>query len=111
AELERYGKDSKDANNKLDMISASNRLLVLGNSLETWLTQKETEAVYWYEKKESRGSSRNFVRLTLRSSPLDVGTYLREHLFQKIPSVIMASATIATKQSETIDQPQIKKHH
>ncbi|MFM8215196.1 MAG: ATP-dependent DNA helicase [Pirellula sp.] len=109
AELERYGKDIKDANNKLDMMSASNRLLVLGNSLETWLTQKETDAVYWYEKKESRGSSRNFVRLTLRSSPLDVGNYLREHLFQKIPSVIMASATIATKQSETIDQPQIKK--
>ncbi|MCE2811125.1 MAG: hypothetical protein LW850_12075 [Planctomycetaceae bacterium] len=67
AELERYGKDIKDANNKLDMMSAANRLSVLGNSLETWLTQKETDAVYWYEKKESRGSSRNFVRLTLRS--------------------------------------------
>ena len=109
AELERYGKDIKDANNKLDMMSAANRLSVLGNSLETWLTQKETDAVYWYEKKESRGSSRNFVRLTLRSSPLDVGNYLREHLFQKVPSVIMASATIATKQSENIQQPQIKK--
>lgn len=109
AELERYGKDIKDANNKLDMMSASNRLSVLGNSLETWLTQKETDAVYWYEKKESRGSSRNFVRLTLRSSPLDIGNYLREHLFQKVPSVIMASATIATKQSENIQQPQIKK--
>jgi len=109
AELERYGKDIKDANNKLDMMSASNRLSVLGNSLETWLTQKETDAVYWFEKKESRGSSRNFVRLTLRSSPLDIGNYLREHLFQKVPSVIMASATIATKQSEHIQQPQIKK--
>jgi ATP-dependent DNA helicase DinG len=109
AELERYGKDIKDANNKLDMMSASNRLSVLGNSLETWLTQKETDAVYWYEKKESRGSSRNFVRLTLRSSPLDIGNYLREHLFQKVPSVIMASATIATKQSENIQQPLIKK--
>ncbi|MFN6301853.1 MAG: ATP-dependent DNA helicase, partial [Planctomycetota bacterium] len=109
AELERYGKDIKDANNKLDMMSAANRLSVLGNSLETWLTQKETDTVYWFEKKETRGSSRNFVRLTLRSSPLDIGNYLREHLFQKVPSVIMASATIATKQSENIQQTQIKK--
>lgn len=100
-ELERYGKDLKDANAKLDMISASNRLAVLATSLESWLSQKETGAVYWFEKKESRGSARNFTRLTLRSSPLDVGTYLREHLFQKVPSVIMASATIATKQTET----------
>ena len=98
-ELERYGKDLKDPNSKLDMMSASNRLATLSTSLETWLLQKETGAVYWFEKKESRGSSRNFTRLTLRSSPLDVGTYLREHLFQKVPSVIMASATIATKQS------------
>jgi len=100
-ELERFGKDLKDANAKLDMMSASNRLAALSKNLETWLTQKETGAVYWFEKKESRGSARNFTRLTLRSSPLDVGTYLREHLFQKVPSVIMTSATIATKQTET----------
>lgn len=109
AGLERYGKDIKDANNKLDMMSAANRLSVLANSLETWLTQKETGAVYWFERKESRGTARNFVRLTLRSSPLDVGNYLREHLFQKVPSVIMASATIATKQSATVQEPQTKK--
>lgn len=110
-ELERYGKDLKDANNKLDMMSASNRLASLSTSLDTWLLQKETSAVYWFEKKESRGSSRNFTRLTLRSSPLDVGNYLREHLFQKVPSVIMASATIATKQStpSVQFQPQTKK--
>ncbi|MFN9917044.1 MAG: hypothetical protein ACK53L_30925, partial [Pirellulaceae bacterium] len=83
-ELERYGKDLKDANNKLDMMSASNRLALLSTSLDTWLLQKETSDVYWFEKKESRGSSRNFTRLTLRSSPLDVGNYLREHLFQKV---------------------------
>jgi ATP-dependent DNA helicase DinG len=108
-ELERFGKDLKDANNKLDMMSAANRLTTLATSLETWLLQKETGAVYWFEKKESRGSARVFTRLTLRSSPLDVGNYLREHLFQKVPSVIMASATIATQQSQRQTQPQIRK--
>jgi ATP-dependent DNA helicase DinG len=100
-ELERYGKDLKDANAKLDMISAANRLNALAVGLDTWLLQKETSAVYWYEKRESRGVGRVFARLTLRSSPLDVGVYLREHLFQKVPSVIMTSATLATKQSNT----------
>lgn len=108
-ELERFGKDLKEANAKLDMMSASNRLSALSTSLETWLLQKETGAVYWFERKDSRGSGRNFVRLTLRSSPLDVGTYLREHLFQKVPSVIMASATIATKQAVAPEQPLTKK--
>jgi ATP-dependent DNA helicase DinG len=108
-ELERYGKDLKDANAKLDMMSASNRLAALATSLETWLLQKESGAVYWFEKKESRGSGRNFTRLTLRSSPLDIGNYLREHLFQKVPSVIMTSATIATKQSESLGRVDTKK--
>ncbi len=98
-QLERYGKDLKDANAKLDMMSAANRLNALANGLETWLLQKETAAVYWYEKRESRGVGRAIARLTLRSSPLDVGVYLREHLFQKVPSVIMTSATLATKQT------------
>ena len=40
-QLERYGKELKDANSKLDMMSASNRLNGLANSLETWLLQKE----------------------------------------------------------------------
>ena len=84
AELERYGKDLKDTNVKLDMMSASNRLAGLANSLETWLLQKETGSVYWFEKKETRGTGRIFTRLTLRCSPLDVGNYLREHLFQKL---------------------------
>ena len=100
-QLERYGKELKDANSKLDMMSASNRLNGLANSLETWLLQKEEGAVYWFEKKESRMGSRSMTRITLRSSPLDIGRYLREHLFLKVPSVIMASATIATQQLDT----------
>lgn len=106
-ELERYGKDLKDANAKLDMMSAANRLNALANGLETWLLQKETAAVYWYEKRESRGVGKALARLTLRSSPLDVGIYLREHLFQKVPSVIMTSATLATKQSNSSRPPPV----
>ncbi|MFN7738316.1 MAG: ATP-dependent DNA helicase [Pirellula sp.] len=95
-QLERYGKDLKDANARLDMISASNRLMALANGLDQWLLQKQEDSVYWLEKRETRGAMRSSTRLTLRSSPLDVGNHLREHLFQKIPSVIMTSATLST---------------
>ena len=96
-QLERYGKDLKDANAKLDMMSASARLAALATGLDQWLLQKQEDAVYWIERIESRAASqRGAVRMTLRSSPLDVGDYLREHLFRKTPSVIMTSATIST---------------
>lgn len=95
-QLERFGKDLKDANSRLDMISASNRLMALANGLDQWLLQKQEDSVYWLEKRETRGATRSSTRLTLRSSPLDVGNHLREHLFQKIPSVIMTSATLST---------------
>lgn len=96
-QLERYGKDLKDANAKLDMMSASTRLAALATGLDQWLHQKQEDAVYWIERIESRAASqRGAVRMTLRSSPIDVGDYLREHLFRKTPSVIMTSATISS---------------
>lgn len=96
-QLERFGKDLSDANAKLDLMSASTRLAALASGLDQWLHQKQVDAVYWVERTESRAASqRGLVRMTLRSSPLDVGDYLREHLFRKTPSVIMTSATIST---------------
>jgi ATP-dependent DNA helicase DinG len=96
-QLERFGKDLKDANAKLDMMSASTRLSSLSAGLEQWLLQKQEDAVHWIERTESRsGAQKGSVRMMLRSSPLDVGDYLREHLFRKVPSVIMTSATLST---------------
>lgn len=95
--LERYGKDLKDANSRLDMMSASTRLSALASSLDQWLLQKQSDSVFWLEKHEQRGfAARGLPRVTMRSSPLDVGAYLKEHLFRKTPSVILTSATLAT---------------
>lgn len=100
-QLERYGADLKDANGRMDMMSASNRLAVLATGLDQWLQQKQEGAVYWLEKREPKGMGRSQVRLTLRSSPIDVGAHLREHLFQKVKSVILTSATLSTTQTQT----------
>ena len=99
-QLERYGQDLKDANSRLDMMSASQRLSSLAASIDQWLQQKVEDSVYWLEQQTKNVQSRNMVRITMRSSPLDIGSHLREHLFRKVKSVIMTSATVATGQSK-----------
>ena len=100
-QLERYGQDLKDANSRLEMMSASQRLSSLAASIDQWLQQKVEDSVYWLEHQTKNVQSRNTVRITMRSSPLDIGSHLREHLFRKVKSVIMTSATVATGQSKS----------
>ncbi len=93
AQLERFGKDHANATVRQDMASAENRLMALAVSLDSWLEQKLADSVYWLEKSEGRMGT----RITMRCSPIEVGPTLRRMLFQKVPSVIMTSATLASK--------------
>ena len=99
-QLERYGQDLKDANSRLDMMSASQRLSSLAASIDQWLLQKVDDSVYWLDQQTRNLQSRNTLRITMRSSPLDIGSHLRNQLFRKVKSVIMTSATVATGQSK-----------
>ena len=96
-QLERFGKDLKDGNGRLDLMSASQRLSALAAGLDQWNLQKVDDSVYWLEQQQSRMmQTRSNTRVMMRSSPLDIGTHLRNHLFRKVKSVIMTSATLAT---------------
>jgi ATP-dependent DNA helicase DinG len=98
-ELELLAKQIKVAGTKLsekseqqDFISAHDRLLVLASELETWRAQSQKGAVYWLESYKTR---RGIPRLTLAAAPLDIGPAMREGLFDKVPTVIMTSATLS----------------
>ena len=82
----------KKADEKQDLIAAVSRLESLALEIEQWWTQGIPEAVYWVEV--SHGRYRR--RITLAASPIEVGPILQKHLFEKVPSVIMTSATLAT---------------
>ncbi|MCA9757010.1 MAG: DEAD/DEAH box helicase [Candidatus Eisenbacteria bacterium] len=56
--------------------------------LEELLTPSERERVYWIDPTGPGGS-------TLRTSPLHVGRYLRDSLFQKKRAVVLTSATLS----------------
>ena len=83
----------------LDLRSAERRLKDSAHTLHTVLDTDEEEVrfVRWLEwRGKARGKNRNLV---IASAPVEVGDLLREHLFEKADSVVLCSATLATKES------------
>lgn len=80
-----------------ELRAAKDRISAIKESIDLWIMQGlEDESVYWLESYGSRGKN----RVEICASPIDIGSILREQLFEKIPSVVMTSATLATKKCE-----------
>jgi ATP-dependent DNA helicase DinG len=101
--LRRAAKELKKPEEKQDFTSAANRLEGLAEEIADWLKQSMADSVYWVES--SRGKYRK--RITMEASPIDVGPLLREHLFQKVPTVIMTSATLSAAKTFDFFQSRI----
>ena len=83
----------------LDLQSSERRLTDSAHTLHTVLDVNEEEErfVRWLEwRGKSRGKNRNLV---IASAPIEVGDLLREHLFERVETVTLCSATLATKNS------------
>lgn len=76
---------------KIEYLAAADRCAGLAGTLDSWLQQQQADNVYWIEQFGQEGH-----RLRLISAPIDVGPTLRDELFNKTPSVILTSATLAT---------------
>ncbi|CAN5767773.1 helicase C-terminal domain-containing protein [soil metagenome] len=76
---------------RIELTASQERCDALADSLERWIKQKESEAVHWIDL-DSQSARR---RVTLASAPLDVGPTLRRDLFNKVPTCILTSATLA----------------
>lgn len=83
---------------KIELESAAYRCETLAAGLITWLGQKLPDQVYWIEGSGERGD-----RLQLASAPIEVGAIFREKIFDRIPSVILTSATLSTGGSSPFD--------
>jgi len=89
--LREQAKEKDDADDKLELTGLSDRCKSLALSIDQWARQKVENAVYWMEVGGARRQ-----RITLAARPLSVGAILKEHLFDKLKSVILTSATLAT---------------
>jgi ATP-dependent DNA helicase DinG len=76
---------------KIELKSATNRTLAFAEGIEQWLAQRREGQVYWVEIAGVRQS-----KVHLLSAPIDVGPELKTHLYDKVPSVIMTSATLSS---------------
>ena len=74
---------------KIELSAAQERCETLSNTLSAWLDQGMPESVYWVEVEQGQ---RRRVRLSC--APLDVGPTMRRELFDRVPTCILASATL-----------------
>lgn len=75
---------------RIELGAAQDRLDNLADGLTGWLAQQAPEeSVYWIELEAARR------RVTLARAPLEVGPTLKRELFDRVPSCILTSATLA----------------
>jgi len=79
-----------DEEQQIEFNAVANRCLVIAQELSQWLGQELEEQVYWVDTGGEQGQ-----RISLASAPIDVGPVLREHLWSKVPSIVLTSATLS----------------
>jgi ATP-dependent DNA helicase DinG len=81
----------------VEMRGAANRIGAMSDGLRGALRPKELEGkmVRWMERQPPRDGREG--NLTLNAAPLDLSAVLRDAVFEKVPTVILTSATLATQ--------------
>jgi Rad3-related DNA helicase/REP element-mobilizing transposase RayT len=81
----------------MEIQSAAEKVSVLGEAVDVIVRQAMPDAVYWMDV-ASRGKGPR--RVVLNAAPIDVAGGLRKYLFEKMPSVVMTSATLCTGKAD-----------
>ncbi|MBQ1277659.1 MAG: hypothetical protein IIY07_03330, partial [Thermoguttaceae bacterium] len=75
-----------------EYVAARTRVEAFVSALDDWLEQRAENFVYWLEKSRSRGR----LKIVMKAAPVDVAPILRKTLFNVVPTVVAASATLTT---------------
>jgi ATP-dependent DNA helicase DinG len=76
---------------KVECTAAAGRCLALATGIKQWLEQELADQVYWVDVDAQRQQ-----RITLASAPIEVGPALQKYLYDKVPTVILTSATLSS---------------
>lgn len=88
-------KTTEDKDTGQELVECNRRLAELREELVLFLSQDRDDMVYWVERVGKMQKN-----LSLNAAPIDIAEYLRYRLFESDTSVIMTSATLATKGEE-----------
>ncbi|MFO0800435.1 MAG: helicase C-terminal domain-containing protein [Gemmataceae bacterium] len=80
----------KSDEEKIELVSRADRLTGMASSVREWLGQELPGQVYWVEVRAGR-----VPRVALASAPIEVGPELKRQLYDRVPTVVMASATLS----------------
>lgn len=89
--LERVAESIRTEDEQIEVEALAARCEALASGVAEWLEQKRPGQVYWIEA-TGHGAKQ---RITLASAPIDVGPLLKEMLFDKVPTVVLTSATLS----------------
>src|SRR5206468_11940664 len=91
---------SEDKDTGQELMECNRRLAELREGVAMFLGQTADNHVYWVER-----AGKTQKNLTLNAAPVDVAEFLRQRLFGSDTSVIMTSATLATKVGQASSLP------
>ena len=94
-DIAEYQIGSEAASLAVDLNAQANRLTAMADEIQKVLLDHDENNIRWLEVKESKWG--NIVRL--RSGPLDVAPILKKVVFEKFPTVVLTSATLAVGKS------------
>src|SRR5262249_48251783 len=90
AELETIGSKLPTEEEKIEFTAVAGRARALALGVQQWLGQALEGQGYWVEVRTERQP-----RVSLASAPIEVGPALKEQLYDKVPTVVMTSATLS----------------
>jgi len=91
---------SEDKDIGQELIECNRQLAELRDAVKAFLEQSAADHVYWVER-----SGKAQKNLSLNAAPIDVAEFLRRRLFESDTSIIMTSATLATKVGQASRPP------
>ncbi len=91
--LQTYSTGLKETSERKEFVAAADRLRLIATGLNGWIEQSMEHSVYWVEATQTRSGNR---RIELAAAPINVSEQLDRMLFKEVPSVVLASATLAT---------------
>ncbi len=74
-----------------ELTSMANKMMAMAESTKAIIGQTMDDAVYWMEV-----TPRAPKRVSLHAAPVNIAEGLRQHLFNKVHSVVLTSATMCT---------------
>lgn len=96
--VEKHAQRLEKPEERQDLQSAADRLTALAGEIDHWCRQTLPGSVYWIDVQPGRRT-----RLTLSAAPLDIGPALRAELFERVPTVVMTSATLTVGTTRSFD--------